>query len=173
MGITYDSLMHDALADARRVRLFCVVDDFTREARAIEVDTSLPGERVTLVLDRLWLTCGLPKAIVSDNDPEFTSKAVLLWAEERGVSWHYIRPGRPVENAFGESFNARLRDECLSTTWFTSLAEVRCTVEAWRVDYNEQRPHSSLDYQTPRAFAQAWHATNPIHPTPELSQLTA
>jgi len=147
----------DALATGRRFRALNIVDEFTREAPAIEVDTSLGGVRVTRVLDRLKLERGLPLQIRSDNGPEYISKAVEQWAYENGVEWHFIEPGRPIENAYVESFNARFRDECLNENWFTDLADARRKIEAWRQDYNRRRPHSSLGYRTPEEFA-TWAA---------------
>ncbi len=139
----------DTLAWGRRIRLFTVVDVFTREALAIEVDTSLPGARVVGVLERLALERGTPEEIVLDNGPELAGKALDQWAYERGVRLRFIEPGKPVQNAFVESFHGRLRDECLNAHWFVDLADARRTVEAWRIDYNRVRPHSSLGYRTP------------------------
>ncbi len=145
--------MTDALSSGRRFRTLNIVDDFTREAVAIEVDTSLGGLRVARVLDDLKMQRGLPGQIRSDNGPEFTSRALDQWAYEHGVRWHYIQPGRPMENGYVESFNGRLRDECLNENWFGDLAEARKTIEAWRQDYNQCRPHSALGYRTPEEFA--------------------
>jgi putative transposase len=142
----------DALCTGRRFRSLTIVDDFTREAAAIEVDTSLPAARVIAVLERLEHERGLPRRITVDNGPEFAGKALDAWAYAKGVELQFIQPGRPVENAFVESFNGRFRDECLSEHWFTSLADARRTIEAWRRDYNEVRPHRSLGYQTPAEF---------------------
>jgi putative transposase len=144
----------DALASGRRFRALTIADDFSREAPAIEVDTSLGGVRVTRVLDRLQQERGLPLRIRSDNGPEFISKAVEQWAYEHGVEWHFIEPGKPIENAYIESFNARFRDECLNENWFITLADARQKIEAWRQDYNQRRPHSSLGYRTPEEFRQ-------------------
>jgi putative transposase len=143
----------DALADGRRFRVLCVVDDFTREALATVVDTSISGARVVRELERLVAGRRLPAMVVSDNGTELTSVAVLRWAEERGVEWHYIAPGKPQQNAFVESFNGRLRDECLNEHVFGSLAEARRLIEAWREDYNRVRPHGSLGGRTPEEFA--------------------
>ncbi len=144
----------DALATGRRFRALNIVDDFSREAPAIEVDTSLGGRRVTRVLDRLKQERGLPRQIRTDNGPEFISKAVEQWAYDNGVEWHFIEPGKPIENAYVESFNARFRDECLNENWFIDLADARRKIEAWRQDYNRRRPHSSLGYRTPEEFCQ-------------------
>ncbi len=142
----------DALSDGRRFRILCVVDDFSRECLATVVDTSLGGVRVVRELDRLTAERALPWMVVSDNGTELTSCAVLRWATGR-LEWHYIEPGKPVQNAFVESFNSRLRDECLNEHVFLTLAEARETIEAWRYDYNHLRPHSSLGALTPIEFA--------------------
>jgi putative transposase len=142
----------DALSDGRRFRILCVVDDFSRECLATVVDTSLGGVRVVRELDRLTAERALPRMVVSDNGTELTSCAVLRWATGR-LEWHYIEPGKPVQNAFVESFNSRLRDECLNEHVFLTLAEARETIEAWRYDYNHLRPHSSLGALTPAEFA--------------------
>jgi len=142
----------DALGDGRRFRILCVVDNFSRECLAAVVDTSLGGVRVVRELERLVTERGTPGVIVSDNGTELTSCAVLRWATGR-LDWHYIDPGKPVQNAFVESFNSRLRDECLNEHVFLTLAEARTTIEAWRYDYNHLRPHSSLGALTPIEFA--------------------
>lgn len=143
----------DTLADGRSFRTLNIVDDYSRECLAIEVDTSLPGLRVTRVLDRLAVERGLPAAIVIDNGPEFVGKALDAWAYRLGVRLQFIRPGKPVENAFIESFNGKFRDECLNEHWFTGLNDARFTIEAWRLDYNHVRPHSSLGDMTPASYA--------------------
>ena len=142
----------DALSDGRRFRILCVVDDFSRECLATVVDTSLGGVRVVRELDRLTVERALPRMVVSDNGTELTSCAVLRWASGR-LEWYYIEPGKPVQNAFVESFNSKLRDECLNEHVFLTLAEARETIEAWRFDYNHCRPHSSLGALTPTEFA--------------------
>jgi putative transposase len=147
--------MSDQLADGRRFRLLNVVDDFTRECLAVEVDTSLTGQRVTRVLERLRAVRGLPERLVSDNGPEFTGQAVDSWAYQHGVHWQFIEPGKPVQNAYVESFNGKFRDECLNEHWFERLEQARTIAEDWRRDYNEVRPHSSLGNRTPREFALA------------------
>ena len=145
--------MTDALSSGRRFRTLNIVDDYTREALAIEVDTSLGGLRVVRVLEELKGRRGLPRQIRSDNGPEFLSRVLDQWAYEHGIEWHYIQPGRPMENGYVESFNGRFRDECLNENWFGDLAEARHTIEAWRQDYNQARPHSALGYRTPEEFA--------------------
>jgi putative transposase len=142
----------DALSDGRRFRILCIVDDFSREGLATVVDTSLGGVRVVRELERLVHERGTPGVIVSDNGTELTSCAVLRWATGR-LDWHYIEPGKPVQNAFIESFNSKLRDECLNEHVFLTLAEARETIEAWRHDYNHLRPHGSLGALTPTEFA--------------------
>jgi len=142
----------DALSDGRRFRILCVVDDFSRECLATVVDTSLGGVRVVRELERVTAERALPQMVVSDNGTELTSGAVLRWATGR-LEWHYIEPGKPVQNAFVESFNSKLRDECLNEHVFLTLAEARETIEAWRHDYNHMRPHGSLGALTPTEFA--------------------
>lgn len=145
--------VRDTLADGRVFRGFTVVDDFTRECPVIEVDHSLPGERVARTLDRLSRERGLPKAIVCDNGPEFQGQVLDFWPHRHGVALSFIQPGKPVQNAFIESFNGKLRDECLNENYFTTLTDAKATIEAWRRDYNDTRPHSSLGDLTPTEFA--------------------
>lgn len=145
--------MTDSLATGRGFRTFNVVDDFTRECVAIEVDTSLSGERVTRVLDQVIERRGKPQSLVMDNGPEFAGRALDAWAYERGIQLDFIRPGKPIENCFVESFNGKFRDECLNQHWFTSLYDARLEIEAWRLDYNLVRPHSSLGQLPPAVFA--------------------
>jgi len=143
----------DCVSTGKVIRMLTMVDDCTRECPSIEVDTSLGGLRVRRVLDRVAAERGLPEAIVLDNGPEFRGRALAAWSEERGVRLEFIQPGKPVQNAYVESFNGRLRDECLNANWFTSLNDARRKIEEWRQDYNQQRPHSSLQYLSPAAFA--------------------
>ena len=143
----------DSTVIGRRFRALAIVDDYSRECPAIEVDTSLGGARVVGVLERLAETWGLPEVITVDNGPEFAGKVMDEWAYRRGIKLSFIRPGKPVENAFAESFNGRLRDECLNTNWFMSVRHAREIIETWRQDYNEVRPHSSLKGKTPKGFA--------------------
>ena len=142
----------DALSEGRKFRSLNIVDDFNRECLAAEVDTSLTGTRVVRVLERLREQRGLPQILVTDNGPEFAGQALDVWAYERGVKLRFIEPGKPVQNAFIESFNGKMRDECLNEHWFLSLGEARQTIEAWRRDYNEVRPHTSLGNRTPQEF---------------------
>jgi putative transposase len=142
----------DALACGRKIRLLGVMDQCSREGLALTVDTSLPGLRVVRELERLVQKHGKPACIVSDNGTELTSRAVLQWAQQQGIEWHYITPGRPCENGFTESMNGKIRDEFLNEHWFMSLAEAQRLAAAWLHDYNHVRPHSSLNYETPMQF---------------------
>ena len=143
----------DALFDGRRLRALTVVDAFTREALAIDVDQGTRGEQVVEAMTRIAAIRGAPRTIRVDNGPEFISKALDRWAYENGVTLDFSRPGKPTDNAFVESFNGRLRDECLNTHLFLSLADARAKIEAWRRQYNESRPHTSLGWMTPAEFA--------------------
>ena len=147
--------MADSLASGRPFRTINIVDDYTRECLAIEVDTSLPGTRVVRVLEALHRDRGTPPRIVLDNGPELTSQALDQWAAGHGLLLDFIEPGKPIQNAYIESFNGKFRDECLNQHWFGSLAEARAIIEAWRQDYNQQRPHSALGYATPQEVATA------------------
>ena len=144
----------DGLIGGRRLRCLTIVDDCTRECLAIEVDTSITGLRVQSVLERLADTRGLPKSITVDNGPEFDGQVLDQWAYRSSVHLSFIRPGKPNENAYIESFNGKFRDECLNEHWFISLAHARRVIEAWRIEYNTERPHSSLGNLTPEEFAQ-------------------
>jgi putative transposase len=143
----------DTLADGRALRALTVVDDFTKICPVIEVDTSLPALRVIRALERAIDLYGKPERLVSDNGPEFTSLALDAWASRRGIKLHHIEPGKPVQNAFIESFNGRFRDECLNQHHFLDLPDARELVEAYRQDHNAVRPHTSLRGQTPEEFA--------------------
>jgi len=143
----------DGLADGRKLRCLNIVDDCTRECLVIEVDTSLTGRRVAEVLDRLADLRGLPESITVDHGPEFEGQVLDAWAYKHGVQLAFIRPGKPVENAYVESFNGRFRDECLNEHWFVTMAQARRVIENWRIEYNEERPHSSLGSLTPARFA--------------------
>lgn len=147
----------DQLTDGRRFRILTIVDDCTRECLALVADTSLSGARVARELDRLMIARGKPTMIVSDNGSELTSNAILAWADQARVEWHYIAPGKPMQNAFIESFNGRLRDELLNETLFTSLAQARFALGCWMVDYNGFGPHSQLGWRTPSEFALTFH----------------
>jgi putative transposase len=145
----------DALATGRGIRMLAAVDSFTRECPAIEVNTGLSGLRVTRVLERVIEERGKPKTIRCDNGPEFTSRHFIAWCEEKGITLLHIQPGRPMQNGYVESFNGRLRDECLNASWFVNLNDAKQKIEHWRKEYNAERPHSSLDYRTPEEFAKA------------------
>lgn len=152
-----------------------VVDDVTKECLAAVADVSLSGRRVIRELSGLIAVRGAPAMIVSDNGTEFTSNAVLAWAQERRLSWHYIAPGKPTQNAFCEAFNARFRDECLNEHLFRDLSHARAMIGAWVRDYNTRRPHSALGYLTPAAFAAACasqRAEEPVASPAQMSTLT-
>ena len=144
--------IHDKLWEGRKFRALSIVDTFTHECLALEVDTSLGGERVKRVLERLAFERGLPEAIVVDNGPEFISKVLDEWAYRRGVKLDFIRPGKPTDNAFVESFHDKFRDECLDEHYFSTLFEARTIIEDWRIEFNTFRPHRSLRGLTPEAF---------------------
>ena len=145
----------DSFVEGRHFRCLTMVDEYTRECPVIEVDTSLPSARVLQVLDRLAASWGLPRSLVVDHGPEFISKALDTWAYRRGIQLVFIRPGKPVDNAYIESFHSHFRDECLNERWFWDLPDARRQIEAWRRDYNEVRPHESLRYRTPQEFTEA------------------
>jgi putative transposase len=145
--------VHDVAESGRKFRVLSVLDVYTRECLALEVDTGFAGRRVTRVLDHLVEERGRPLALRCDNGPEFTSRHFLAWCLERQIEVVHIEPGRPVQNAHVESFHGKLRDECLRASWFANLFEARRKIAAWRREYNEERPHSSLGYLTPAAFA--------------------
>jgi len=144
----------DSFISGRRFRALAIIDDYSRECPAIEVDTSLGGRRVVGVLEKLSEIRGLPEVITIDNGPEFAGRALDEWAYCKGVKLNFIRPGKPIENAFAESFIGRLHDECLNTNWFMSLKHARDVIEDWRKDYDEIRPHSSLKGATPKEYAE-------------------
>jgi putative transposase len=143
----------DQFTDCRRFRVLTVIDDCTRECIALVADTSLSGKRVARELNYLMAQRGVPKMVVSDNGTEFTSNAILNWADEAKVEWHYIAPGKPQQNGFIESFNGKLRDEKLNDTLFSTLNQARAELATWRTDYNNHRPHSGLGWLTPSEFA--------------------
>lgn len=145
--------MSDQLASGRRFRVLNVVDDFTRECLVMQVGTSITGHDVVHALEAVVRFRGAPQGITTDNGPEFAGKALDLWTHERGITHHFIRPGKPVENAYIESFNGRVRDECLNLHWFQSLEQARLILSIWREDYNDVRPHTSLNGRTPNEFA--------------------
>ena len=145
--------IHDMLATGRRFRAFAVLDNCARESLAIEPDFSLPGARVARVLDAIVTERGKPEEIVCDNGPEFRSRELDRWASRNGVRLHFIQPGKPTQNAFIESFNRTFRSECLGLNWFIDMEDAKRRIEEWRCEYNERRPHSSLDRMPPSVFA--------------------
>jgi putative transposase len=147
--------VHDAVECGRAIRVLSVVDAYTRECLALEVDTSFASRRVTRVLDAIMAERGIAGAIRCDNGPEFTSRHFLAWAVERQIEVIHIQPGKPTQNGRIESFHGRLREECLRVSWFQNLFDARRKIAAWKIDYNEERPHSSLGYRTPKEFAAA------------------
>lgn len=160
--------IHDQLSSGRRFRCMTLVDDCTRQCLAIHVDTSIGGAAVVDVLEGLCSALGAPKSITSDNGPEFTGKAMHLWAQRRGIHLNHIQPGKPMQNAFIESFNGTFRDDCLNQHWFNSIQEARLLINHWRHEYNQLRPHSSIGRIPPNAFALTFNnpqpITNPINP---------
>ena len=151
--------VHDQFANGRRFRILNIVDDVTRECLAAIPDTSIPGRRVARELTTLIDRRGKPGMIVSDNGTEFTRNAMLTWSEDNQIAWHFIAPGKPMQNGFCESFNGRMRDELLNETLFFGLDHARAKIANWADDYNSQRPHSSLGYLTPAAYAANLTAT--------------
>ena len=149
--------VHDRLVTGRRFKCLTMTDLCSKEAPVIEVETSIAGARVCRILDRLFLTRPLPEALIPDNGPEFAGTALDAWAAQHGVHLHFIQPGKPVQNAFIESFNGKFRDECLNEHWFLSLREARLVIEAWRREYNEERTHSAIGDVTPQEFITNYH----------------
>jgi len=156
--------VHDQLSNGRRLRCLTIIDNYTRECVALEVDTSLTGTRVARVLDRLTDVRGLPEIITVDNGSEFTGKSMDKWAYKNKVKLDFITPGKPTENAYIESFNGKFREECLNDNWFWSIVHARYIIEAWRIDYNTQRPHSSLNNLTPDEFVMKWQFSQGLAP---------
>ena len=150
----------DSLWSGRKLKILTIVDIFSKESLALEVDFSINGSRVARVLDWLILTRGCPEAITVDNGPEFAGQAMDVWAYQHGVRLNFITPGKRIENAFIESFNGRFRHECLNQYYFCTLQEAKEITEQWRIKYNTFRPHSSLKGQTPDAFTRAWMEEN-------------
>ena len=167
--------MCDGVASGRAIRILTLVDGYTRECPAIEVGVSVGSRRVTRVLERVIDERGAPKALRCDNGPEFTSRHFIAWCEERGITLVHIEPGRPMQNGYVESFNGRFRDECLNASWFVNMVDAKQKIERWRIEYNGERPHSSLAYRTPSEFAKTCSeptsrmAANPPAPPVELS----
>ena len=162
----------DALATGRALRGLTILDSYTRVSPAIEVATGICSRKVTRTLERIIGERGKPQTLRCDNGPEFTSRHFLGWCEEQGITVIHIQPGKPMQNGHVESFNGRLRDECLNANWFVNLADARRKIERWRNEYNTERPHSSLDYRTPEEFAKTCSeltsrmaATPPVRPS--------
>ena len=154
--------LHDALYNGRKLRFLPIIDTYTKECLRIEVDTSIGGKRVCTVLSQIAAFRELPAKIVVDNGPEFISNALDAWAYERGIKLHFIRPGKPVDNAYMESFNGKFRDECLNQHWFLSVGHAREISEDYRIDYNNERPHSSLGDLTPAEFIRGLEEENTV-----------
>ena len=148
----------DALSFGRRLKCLNIIDVFSRECLAIEVNMSISGKDVVRVLGRLRETRGMPKTIMVDNGPEFTGRALGEWVLEHGINLAFIRPGKPIENSLIESFNGRFRDECLNEQWFRNIDEAKAKIEAWRQEYNTERPHSGINDLTPQEFAERYEA---------------
>jgi len=159
--------VHDVLANGRKFKMLNILDCYHRECVAIIVDTSISGIRVARTLEELGCVRGYPQRIMVDNGPEFTSSALDAWAFARDVGLHFIEPGKPNQNGYIESFNGKLRDECLNEQWFVHLPDTRRVIEDWRVDYNEERPHSALNYMTPLEFLRSRVAARPLPLTPQ------
>jgi putative transposase len=162
----------DALFDGRRLRALTLLDIYTREALAITVDQGIKGEQVVAVLEAIAARRGAPRRIRVDNGPEFVSNALDRWAYLHGVTLDFSRPGKPTDNAFVESFNGRLREECLNAHWFLSLEDARGKIEAWRTFYNESRPHSALGDRTPNEFARQGGVNPALPGATEAGKLT-
>jgi len=152
--------VYDQFANGRRFRVLNIVDDVTKECLGAIPDTSISGRRVARELAAIVARRGKPGSIVSDNGTEFTCNAMLAWCKETGIDWHFIAPGKPIQNAFVESFNGRMRDELLNETLFFDIDDARAKIAVWVADYNGERPHSSLSYLTPAAYAATFTATD-------------
>ena len=155
----------DTLANGRRIRVLTVIDEATRENLALEVDTSITGSRVAAVLNKIAFFRGFPKEILTDNGPEFTSTAMSTWSYEKSIHHIFIDPGKPVQNAYIESFNGKFREECLNAHWFRNISEARATIESWRNEYNSVRPHSALGNLTPLEYARNLIENDPQNQT--------
>jgi putative transposase len=153
----------DVTDPGQRFRVFGVIDSFTRESHVLETATSFPSRRVTRELERAIAEHGKPQSIRCDNGPELTSRHFLAWAIEWKIDIVYIQPGKPTQNGGMESFNGKLRDECLNVNWFWNLFDAKRKISAWKTEYNTRRPHSSLGYLTPSKFARQWRLVSPSH----------
>jgi len=144
--------VHDRLATGRRFKCLMMIDLCSKEVPVIEADNFIGGERVCRILDRLFTGRPLPETVILDNGPEFSGMALDAWAGQHGVQLHFIQPGKPIQNAFIESFNGKFRDECLNEHWFLTVLEAQVVIEAWRQEYNEERTHSAIGNMTPMEF---------------------
>ena len=162
--------VHDRLVTGRRFKCLTMTDPYSKEVPVIEVDLSIGGARVCRILDQLFLTRPLPETLILDNGPEFAGTALDAWAAQHGVHLHFIQPGKPVQNAFIESFNGKFRDECLNEHWLVTLQEAQLVIEAWRREYNEERTHSAIGDVTPQEFIRNYHAE--AHRAQDLTSLT-
>lgn len=165
--------MSDSLVDGRSLRVLNIVDDFSRRAVAMEVDLSLPAQRVIRALEEASELYGSPRSIIVDNGPEFASKVLDAWCYERGIELVFIRPGKPIENAYAESFNGRVREECLNQHAFESVSHARTVIESWCEDYNVIRPHSSLGGLAPEEFLARWASAQTPQPTERAAAVEA
>jgi len=154
--------VHDRLVTGRRFKCLTMTDLCSKEVPAIEVDVSIGGARVCRILDRLFMTRPLPDTLILDNGPEFAGMALDAWATQHGVQLHFIQPGKPIQNAFIESFNGKFRDECLNEHWFLTLQEAQLVIEAWRREYNEERTHSTIGDVTPQEFITNYQNGTPL-----------
>lgn len=159
--------VHDVMVGAQKIKVLTIVDCYHREAVQLVVDTSLNGVRVARTLEELGVARGYPRRIIIDNGPEFTSSALDAWAFSRDVELHFITPGKPCQNGYIESFNGKFRDECLNENWFVDLKDTRQIIETWRKDYNEERPHSALNYMSPMEFLRRRVAARSLPLTPQ------
>jgi len=169
-GLCYAmDFVHDRLATGRRFKCLTMTDPYSKEVPVIEVDFSIGGDRVCRILDRLFAERPLPETVILDNGPEFAGTALDAWADHHGVRLHFIQPGKPVQNAFIESFNGKFRDECLNEHWFLTLQEAQVVIEAWRREYNEERTHSTIGDVTPLEFIK--NHQNTAHAAPASTSL--
>jgi len=159
--------VHDRLVTGRRLKCLTMTDPCSKEVPVIDVDVTIGGARVCRILDRLFTTRPLPDTLILDNGPEFSGMALDAWAAQHGVHLHFIQPGKPIQNAFIESFNGKFRDECLNEHWFVTLQEAQLVIEAWRREYNEERTHNTIGDVTPQEFITNY--LNGAHLTQELT----
>ena len=165
--------VHDVTASGRTIRVLVVVDEYSKECLTLEVDTSFASPQVTRALEKILTERKKPLAIRCDNGPEFTSRHFLAWCIEQQIALVHIQPGKPQQNGYVESFNGKLRDECLNVSWFENLWDARRKIAAWQKEFNEERPHSALGYQTPAAFARQLRASTGSVPVPRTTPVEA